>query len=99
MVVVEGMVGYPVREADKTDASSVSDCGGELGARDVGAERRLHDAVVEPQDAPPPARHLASHVAMSQLTICVGAGPKLPVQSCKCQMFGCGRAESGGRFK
>lgn len=49
--------GYPVGEAEEADAAGVGDGGGELRAGDVGPERRLHNAVVEPQDALPP--HLA----------------------------------------
>ena len=62
---MRGRGAYKVGEADKADGAGIGDGGGELGARDVGAERRLHDAVVEAQDASPPGRHL---VASSQLT-------------------------------
>jgi len=53
---------HPVGEAKESDGAGVGDCGDELGAGDVGAERRLHDAVVEAQDAPPPGRH--RHLAL-----------------------------------
>jgi len=44
---MRGRGAYKVGEADKADGAGIGDGGGELGARDVGAERRLHDAVVE----------------------------------------------------
>jgi hypothetical protein len=53
---------YPVGEAEEAYAAGVGDGGGELRAGDVGAERRLHDAVVEAQDALPP--HLSPSLAV-----------------------------------
>uniref|UniRef100_A0A0A9HE82 Uncharacterized protein n=1 Tax=Arundo donax TaxID=35708 RepID=A0A0A9HE82_ARUDO len=66
--------GRPVREADDADGAGVGHGGGELGAGDVRPERRLHDAVVEAQDAPPCGPHLVAHFAILQLLISVGSG-------------------------
>jgi hypothetical protein len=57
---------HPVGEAEEADGAGVRHGGDELGAGDVGAQRRLHDAVVEAQDTPPPGRH--RHLALQQST-------------------------------
>lgn len=56
------MATHPVGEAEEADGAGVRYGGDELGAGDVGAQRRLHDAVVEAQDTPPPGRH--RHLAL-----------------------------------
>jgi len=76
---------HPVGEAKESDGAGVGDCGDELGAGDVGAERRLHDAVVEAQDAPPQLRAAGSLMALQ--VCCVRIRGRA--------MIGCGGNASG----
>lgn len=44
---------YPVRGTEDTDAAGIGDGGDELGARYVGAEGALDDAIIEPKNPSP----------------------------------------------